>query len=75
MTLKNIIDVKVDIKWIVVSIFTAGILYATIANTTDKVIKIQDKTEQHESRITILETQFKDISEIKKDVKELLKRK
>ena len=75
MTFKNIVDVKVDIKWVAVLVFTAGALYTTICNTTERVIKIQEKTDQHESRIVILETQYQDIKEIKKDVKELLKRK
>lgn len=75
MTIKNIIDFKLDLKWVAILIFTSGMLYVTLVNTTNSVAKIQCKTDEHESRIVVLETQYNDIKEIKQDVKELLKRK
>jgi len=75
MTFKKIIELKFDFKWISILIFTAGTLYITIINTASSVSKMQEKTNQHESRIAVLEIQYQDIKEIKKDVKELLKRK
>jgi len=75
MTFKNIIDVKVDFKWVAILIFTAGSLFYSFNRSVATIEKHQDKLDTHETRIVVLETQYQDIKEIKKDVKELLKRK
>jgi len=78
MTDRKITDLQLDIKWVAVVLFTAGILYNQVIASIGTQAKVSDRQDAQEVRIVALETQYalikEDTSEIKKDIKQLLKR-
>lgn len=69
---------RIPLSWIISIIFFAGGLYATFRIATSELCVVCEAVKDHEKRVTVVETELKafraDQEEMKRDIKELLKR-